>query len=95
MLPSLSMPELVVVMVVAVLLFGKRLPEVGRSLGKGIVEFKKGLQGIESELEAGSRPPAERPESRRPPEAVDASVPKFEPPTTAPVHRAEGDPYPD
>ena len=33
------------------LLFGKRLPEVGRSLGKGIVEFKKGLAGIGDELE--------------------------------------------
>jgi len=32
------------------LLFGKRLPEVGRSLGKGIVEFKKGLAGIEEEV---------------------------------------------
>ena len=95
MLPSLSMPEMVVVMVVAVLLFGKRLPEVGRSLGKGIVEFKKGLRGIESEFEAASSPPPERHDVRRAPEVVEASVPKFEPPTTAPVHRTEADPYPD
>ena len=33
------------------LLFGKRLPEVGRSLGKGIVEFKKGLAGIGDEID--------------------------------------------
>jgi sec-independent protein translocase protein TatA len=38
--------------VVALLIFGgKRLPEMGRSLGKGIVEFKKGLTGIGDELE--------------------------------------------
>jgi sec-independent protein translocase protein TatA len=38
--------EMLIVMGIAVLLFGKRLPEVGRSLGKGIVEFRKGLNGI-------------------------------------------------
>ena len=39
------------------LLFGKRLPEVGRSLGKGIVEFKKGLKGIGDEIEQESNKP--------------------------------------
>lgn len=42
--------ELAVILLVGILLFGKRLPEVGRSLGKGIVEFKKGLKGIEEEI---------------------------------------------
>ena len=37
----------VIIGVVGILLFGKRLPEVGRSLGKGIIEFKKGLKGLE------------------------------------------------
>jgi sec-independent protein translocase protein TatA len=36
--------EIMIVGVVAVLLFGNRLPEVGRSLGKGLIEFKKGLR---------------------------------------------------
>jgi sec-independent protein translocase protein TatA len=40
--------------VVALLLFGRRLPEVGRSIGKGIVEFKKGLQGIEDDIDISS-----------------------------------------
>ena len=42
---------------IALLLFGKRLPEVGRSLGKGIVEFKKGLKGIEDEVETAAEEP--------------------------------------
>jgi sec-independent protein translocase protein TatA len=42
--------EIAIIAVVALLLFGRRLPEVGRSLGKGIVEFKKGLRGIEDEI---------------------------------------------
>jgi sec-independent protein translocase protein TatA len=46
--------EAVAIGVVLLLLFGRRLPEVGKSLGKGIVEFKKGLKGIEDEIEVES-----------------------------------------
>ena len=42
-----SMGEFIVIAAIGLLLFGKRLPEVGRSLGKGIVEFKKGIEDIE------------------------------------------------
>ena len=43
--------ELIIIAAFCLLLFGKHLPEVGRSLGKGIVEFKKGLKGVEDEVE--------------------------------------------
>jgi len=43
--------EWIVILVVALLVFGARLPSVMRSLGKGIVEFKKGLRDTESEVE--------------------------------------------
>ena len=43
--------ELAVVSLVILLLFGSRLPNVMRSLGQGIVEFKKGVQGIEEQKE--------------------------------------------
>jgi sec-independent protein translocase protein TatA len=95
MLPQLGLLEMLIVMGVAVLLFGKRLPEVGRSLGKGIIEFKKGLSGVADELDDGSsssissyssnhnstRRYDEKPRG----DAVysDASVPKFELPGTA------------
>ena len=49
-----SMGEFIVIAAIGLLLFGKRLPEVGRSLGKGIVEFKKGLKGIEEDVETSS-----------------------------------------
>lgn len=43
--------EVGVLLVLGLLLFGRRLPEVGRSLGRSIVEFKKGLKGVEDEIE--------------------------------------------
>jgi sec-independent protein translocase protein TatA len=53
--------EWIVVAIVGLLIFGKRLPEVGRSLGQGIVEFKKGLKGIETDVEQASSAPSNRP----------------------------------
>ena len=46
--------ELAVIAIFGLLIFGKRLPEVGKSLGKSIVEFKKGLSGIESDINNAS-----------------------------------------
>ncbi len=56
---SLGWPEMVLIGVVAVLLFGRRLPEVGRSLGRGIVELKKGLRGVADEVESAGREESE------------------------------------
>lgn len=41
--------ELMIVGVIVLLLFGNRLPSVMRSLGRGVIEFKKGVQGIDDE----------------------------------------------
>jgi sec-independent protein translocase protein TatA len=56
-LPNLGWTEMVVIGVVMLLLFGRRLPEVGRSLGQGIVQFKKGLKDIGDEVEESTRKP--------------------------------------
>lgn len=44
--------ELIILAVIGILIFGKRLPEVGRSVGKSIVEFKKGLKDIDEQVDA-------------------------------------------
>lgn len=56
--------EWIVLLVLGLLIFGKRLPEVGRSIGRSIVEFKKGIRGIEDEIETESASglPDNRPE---------------------------------
>jgi len=86
---NLGPVEMLIVMGIAVLLFGKRLPEVGRSLGKGIVEFRKGLSGIGDDLDltAVNRPTSSYGSSWSAPSSdgkgaesaySDAAVPKFE-----------------
>ncbi len=47
-------PELLVIGLVALLLFGKRLPEVARSLGDGLREFKKGVKDTTSDWNSSS-----------------------------------------
>ncbi len=43
--------ELAIVAIIALLLFGKRLPAVGRSLGQSITEFKRGMKDVSKDVE--------------------------------------------
>lgn len=87
--------EMIIVGVVAVLLFGKRLPEVARSLGKGVVEFKKGISGIEEDLRTDT--PSRYASSSRTSrfneidDRDEATAPKFEPPASEPQSRVEAE----
>jgi len=76
--------EMLIIGVVAVLLFGKRLPEVGRSLGKGIVEFKKGINGIEEEINTATSSSSNYAVDEDIDDQDEATAPKFEPPTSEP-----------
>ena len=58
MFGSIGMPELILIFVVALLVFGpKKLPEIGKSIGKGLAEFKRASdelkKTIEQEIEQG------------------------------------------
>ncbi len=87
---GIGMQEMIIIGVIGVLLFGKRLPEVGRSVGKSLMEFKRGMQGIESEIQ-GARQAVDyqASQSTNYEEMADdypePAVPKFEPPTKAPA----------
>lgn len=76
--------EWIILLVIALLIFGRRLPEVGRWMGQGIVEFKKGIKGISDDIEEeSSKPSTERLEDKS--SEVDAS------PTSARAEHARQD----
>ena len=94
---GLSPQEMLIVLVIGVLLFGKNLPNIGRTLGKGLMEFKKGLSDLKAEVDIASftsgTPSTSSPtrvESRYNSEDFDEpTAPKFEPPTQAPTVAAD------
>lgn len=48
--------EIVGIVAVGLLLFGSRLPSIARSLGKSVIEFKKGVKDVKSDFEAPDEP---------------------------------------
>jgi|GEM_PF-1270491 sec-independent protein translocase protein TatA len=49
-LPTFGTNELIVISLLSLLFFGHRLPSVMRSLGKGVTEFKKGINDVEDDV---------------------------------------------
>jgi TatA/E family protein of Tat protein translocase len=77
MFGSLGFPELIVIFVIALIIFGPRkLPEIGKSLGKSLAEFKKASNELRNTLEEEIRVEEQR-------EQVKAVTPP--PPAAAPV----------
>jgi len=76
---GLGTQEIMLLLVLGVLLFGRNLPGLGRSLGKTVTEFKRGVKGLEDDLEpTAGAPRAVEPEPVRPPQRVTSTAPKFE-----------------
>ncbi|MBA2742033.1 MAG: twin-arginine translocase TatA/TatE family subunit [Actinobacteria bacterium] len=74
---GISIPELLILLVVLLLVFGaKRLPEMGRSLGKGMREFKDSVTGAD---EAMATTPMDQVPHELPPELPSAPEPRAEP----------------
>ncbi len=81
---GLGWGEAIVLGILGVLIFGKRLPEVGKSIGKGIVEFKKGLSGIEDDLDVAAKQPPKI--EQHTPDSVDSQTKSEE--AESPNHHA-------
>ena len=64
---NLGFGEVLVILLVALLVFGGRLPEVGRSLGRGLVAFKEGLKGLPEKVADESAEGEEEEEASPPP----------------------------
>jgi sec-independent protein translocase protein TatA len=64
-MPEIGITGLIVILIVALLVFGpKRLPEIGRAVGKGMREFKDSISGKDDQHEL---PPASPPDEQPPP----------------------------
>ena len=97
-LAFISMPmgaEWLVIAALGLLIFGKRLPEVGKGIGQAIVQFKKGLKSVEDDIEqVDADPPAKRlPDATAAASTPVATEHKFDPYTGKPVERQKFDPY--
>ena len=68
--------EFLVVAFVALLIFGNRLPSVMKSLGKSVTEFKKGVAGIEDDIDAAATA------DKKPPVPTTTSTTTAQAPTT-------------
>jgi sec-independent protein translocase protein TatA len=53
--PFGSSMDMLIILVIVLLLFGNRLPSVMRSLGRGVTEFKKGVDGIEDDADTTAK----------------------------------------
>jgi sec-independent protein translocase protein TatA len=83
MLGSIGMPEMIIILVIALIIFGPRkLPELGRSLGKSLAEFKKASNELRNTLE----------EEIRIEEAKDAAKPTPTAAAPADVHNVIDEP---
>ena len=89
----LNPSTMLIVAVAAVLLYGKRLPEVMRTWGKQLIELKRSLQGIRDQFEEVAREVTttlDRPSPRAEltVDREEATAPKFEPPPSEPLTEA-------
>jgi sec-independent protein translocase protein TatA len=82
MFGSIGMPELIIIFVIALIIFGPRkLPELGRSLGKSLAEFKKASNELRNTLEEEIRIEEQKETVKQPaaPAPVSATAPVDEP----------------
>jgi sec-independent protein translocase protein TatA len=81
---GIGTPELLICGLVAVLLFGSRLPSVARSLGKSLNEFKRGMRDVEDEVRGVRDSVYSEPVGRVGyDDRAEPASPKFEPPKAA------------
>ena len=90
---SIGMPELIIIFVIALIIFGPRkLPELGRSLGKSIAEFKRASNDLKSTLEEEIRLEEQRTaiEAAKASSAAKQAAAATEAEPPAPVRKADG-----
>jgi TatA/E family protein of Tat protein translocase len=87
---GIGMPELIIIFVIALIVIGPhKLPELARSLGKGLAEFKKASEDFQRNIHDESRQQEEKIAAQQPPAPAEKA--QTEPPVeTHPVEKKEG-----
>jgi sec-independent protein translocase protein TatA len=89
MFGSIGMPELIIILTLALIIFGPRkLPELGRSLGKSLGEFKRASNELRNTLDEEIRLEEERSTAQK---AAEPATPPPPATASAPGDRSEGD----
>ncbi len=87
MFGSIGMPELIIIFVIALIIFGPRkLPELGKSLGKSIAEFKKASNELRNTLEEEIRLEEQKETTAKQAAAAQATVAQTPPAPTPAAH---------
>ena len=82
---GIGMPEMIIILVIALIVIGPhKLPELAKSLGKGLAEFKKASEDFQKNVQEESRKSDEK--EAEPPQVVAAATPQAE--ATAPLPHA-------
>ena len=96
---GIGMPEMIIILVIALIVIGPhKLPELAKSLGKGLAEFKKASEGFQRSVqeEASKSEEKEKAAATPPPQMATAVTPHVETPATAsqtvPVEKKEAMP---
>ena len=87
MFGSVGVPELIIIFTIALIIFGPRkLPELGKSLGKSLAEFKRASNELKNTLDEEIRLEERRNEQRQQPATVVTQVSDEQPPATGTDH---------
>jgi sec-independent protein translocase protein TatA len=90
MFGSIGMPELIIIFVIALIIFGPRkLPELGKSLGKSIAEFKKASNELRNTLEEEIRIEEQKESTAKQAAAAQAAAAATSTPTPTPAPHTE------
>jgi sec-independent protein translocase protein TatA len=87
MFGSVGVPELIIIFTIALIIFGPRkLPELGKSLGKSLAEFKRASNELKNTLDEEIRLEERRNDQRQQPATVVTQVSDEQPPATGTDH---------
>lgn len=90
MIPQIGIAEIAIILIIALIVFGPRkLPDLGRSLGRGLREFREGVSSISASVQEADEDDDDLPDSEpTESEAVEVDVEEVPAPSSGPADRS-------